>query len=58
MQTAWSMTLKETQELEGAEPGVQYFVQEDTDWYSNEAGNFIINSATHRIGYNIHYVCS
>ena len=32
------MTLKNVSGIVGTLPGVLYFVQEDTDWYSNEAG--------------------
>jgi len=35
------MTQKNVDGIIGALPGVLYFVQEGTDWYSNEAGKLL-----------------
>ena len=46
LQQDWVMTLKDVSDVEGASPNVLYFVQEGTDWFSNEAGRYLIIGMT------------
>ena len=38
-QRVWSMSEKNVEEVEGVLPGIFYFAQQDSAWYSNSAGN-------------------